>query len=42
MGPTEEVPGGGAAAFVSLAAAAVQLALPFKATTEAILGVPEP
>ena len=41
MGPTGEVPDGGVAAFVSLAAAD-QLALPFKATTEAILGVPEP
>ena len=36
-----EVLGGGVAAFVSLAAAD-QLALPFKATTEAVLGVPEP
>ena len=42
MGPTEEVPGGGAAAFVSLAATADQLALPSKAATVAVLGVPEP
>ena len=42
MGPTGEVPDGGVAAFVSLAAAADQLALPFKAATVAVLGVPEP